>query len=465
MSKVILSTEESRRIRYIEDLRSKLNNNYLTDPSDKQTKFLLDQFFRATESKKKDVPRYALDKMELLNISFALPYTISSIIADYVGLPVTTLPVEVEESVMAYSWAGYSVFSTYVRDGEVEIETVDPAEYVQYDDYEAIYRYYREHGKRYILEMIYKMENGSCMRYSNLYEQSDNLGVEEYGIMGTPVPLSTIPSLMGIPEVEDLNIDMIPLTKIHNTRLSRSPYGTSDIDKVMSLITSIEVAAVNIQDQFLKHLQAKLAVPISSLARDEKTGMVDVRRLEVIGVDIGEQLPQYILNQNPMIQHSFTHIEMMLKQLCGILKLPAEFFPVTIKAGAESSETKEIRMGNFMKRVQKIRRRYTMALEEINRIVEKYNPSSAENVETFTVVWAEIFPKDKHKEALELQVGVTSGFISRKTAIMRYLEINEAKADEEMQRIKEEDNIYQVVKPIQTVQQDNEKQEDVIPKQ
>lgn len=457
---IILSQSDRDRMKLLESYYARLDNSYLRDVKDPQTAFIFEKFFPAfakggnvAPDPKKDIRNTQVnttfDRLALLNVSMSIPYTVASIYSDYVGDPSTPYTIQIERQKLSYSWGGMGIFVVRKNaNGEGVVDYLEPYSFVKYsEEDQAIYYMYstksqeKSSGDIFVLEQRYRKTDGGTVTKENTLFRVDSNMLSAGDLHGEKVPLSSVPETAGLEPIENIPIKTIPIVTVMNEVISGDTYGTSDILKIESLISSIEIQVVNIQDQFLKHLSAKLAVPASKLPIDRHTGLVDVTNLEVIGVEAGEINPAYILNQNPMITYAFDQIELLIKQLATIVRIPYEFFPVSTKGGAESADAKEIRISNFMKRVTTIRNKFTAGIVRVNAILSELGVNDAPTADGLSPSWGEVFPKDKHKLALEQQVAIESGFLSQKRAIMRYLEVSEQEAEQEIQTIRLEKSL------------------------
>lgn len=430
MAKIINATE-GKRLYELDQFHSMLSDDYLTDQKNLQTKFVYEQFFKGNAL-------IAKERLELLNLSYSLPSLIVEKFADYVGQPVTSLDVDIDKYVSSFIWGGMAIFRPRVTNFKFFVDYVSPSEYILEDDgTERVLTYYETTDERdvtvkYVLEQRYVKNTVT----RTLYKVTELFYVSEYSVLGQPVPLDAHPATAGLPEFEILpNIERSPLVRANNRIIKGTKHGTSEIRKVRSLISSIEIEAVNIQDQFLKHLQAKLAMPVSA-AKTDKDGMINVRDLQVIAMEAGDTLPAYIVNSNPLIQESFTQIENFIRQICAILSIPVEFVGLKEPGGAESEGTKKIRLSTFIKKVEKIRTKIESALFELFEIKKAW--SAVEKGEEFSVVWPDVFPADKKELASELDIAQNAKLISNIKAIMLYQDLTEEEALAEQEIINKE---------------------------
>lgn len=96
MNKIINSID-GKHLYELDEFHSMLSDEYLYDKENKQTKFLLEQFYRYEQDK-------GIERMKLLNLSYSLPSLITEKFADYVGEPETSLDFELDSFVSSFIW-------------------------------------------------------------------------------------------------------------------------------------------------------------------------------------------------------------------------------------------------------------------------------------------------------------------------------------------------------------------------
>ena len=430
----IINAFEGQRLYELDTLRKMLSDDYLTDPDNIQTKFVLKQFLQNCTSLSDN------ERLELLNISYSIPSIITEKFSDYVGEPKTTLDVDLDDFVSSFIWGGIAIFNPTFVNQEFDVEYIAPHQYLLDDDgTERVYNIYqivRADGTNYDA-YFFERKWVKNVIYRKLYRIRSLQSSRNFAIEGEEVPLDTIYPTFGLKPEETIDgITKSPLVKVHNRKLQNIKYGSSEIRKVRSLISSIEIQALNIQDQFLKHLQSKLAMPKSAMATDKKTGKLLISNTEVIAMEAGDALPSYILNSNPLIDKSFTQMEDMLRQISVVSNLPVEFFGLKGQGGAESAESRKLRMASFIKKIETIRSKFEDGLTELNEIRKLWDNKNAD--ETLTIQWPEIFPVATADLANELAVAQDAKLISNKKAVQRYQNITEADAEEEIKLIQQD---------------------------
>lgn len=432
----IISGKEGERLNSISEIEAMLSDKYLTDESHFQTKFILEQFFNHFKTS-----QIVKDRLRLLNISLDLPSTIVDKFVDYVGQPQLPdgLDVDLDDYISHFIWGGYSVFSPQIAGSEFKVSPVHPDEFINDGDGSTRRVQYlsvsdeKELSQKYLFQRKYYplgvIEN-------KLFKVAPVSGAEIYQVDGEEVSLDSIPATAGIPQFENSLLGRSPIVVVNGRKRDSKIYGYSEIKRVRSLITSTEVEVINIQDQFLKHLQAKMALPMSAGAVDKETGKLNVKDLEAFFVEANEMTPTYIFNENPLISKSFEFIKDSLTQICAILSLPPEFLGLKETGGAESTGTKRIRIASFIKKVEKIRSKFETGLRAIfDTYIDWFgNPSGQE----FFIMWPEIFPEGSKDVADEMAAAKDAKLISHKKAVMKYQGLTEQEAEEEIKIINEE---------------------------
>ncbi len=431
---LIINSIEGERIYDLDTFESMLSDDYLSDKTNLQTKFIFDKFFKHDAASQDD-------HLKLLNISFSIPSLITDKFSDYVGQPNMPLKLDLEDFVSAFIWGGSAIFKPAIVNDEFEVLSTPPDEYILEADgtqrtFAALVVFTDNGGillsdasrSNYLFEQTYTTDG---FLENRLYKITKGQSRNSFSVIGEQVPLSTIPATEDLPDSENLRFEKSPLVVVNNKKIKYRKYGESEIRRVRSIISSIEIELVNIQDQFLKHLQSKLAIPASRLKTDED-GQVDIKNLEVIAMEAGDTLPAYIMNTNPLIEQSFKYIEGFLRQICAVLSIPTDFLGITDAGGAETAEAKRIRLTSFIKKIEKIRSKFEVGLRAVEEVRESWF-GKMKSGEDFTISWPALFPETPKEQVEQLTKAQDAKLISNKKAIMQYqdLTMEEAEAEQE----------------------------------
>lgn len=432
----LVSKTDNTRISNLASVKTRLTSDYLTNQGDKQTSFVVAKYF-------KEDTKF----LEVLNISFNLLNNMCSIYNDYTGKPNLNYEIDIEGVAYDMAWAGYSVMVASIVDGFFTCQKVNPENYVRDSETQErlLFAYEVENNDTinyYILEKKYivsttsiKDDNGIITKQgkttieNKLYKLSSKGSLQN----ATEVPLSTIPETTDIPPAETLAIGRSPIFVFNNQKINNLFYGSSEYDKVKSIIQSIEIQSVNIQDQLLKHLQAKLLLPRMALPTRSNTNgekFVDLSKLEVLEVEEGATFtPQYVTNTNNLIQHAFTLFELLLSRFCGVSQIPKELLSITSEGGSEAYSTKLIRFSVFIKKIEKYRDVIQKQLKEIDNVRNQLGFGDGSK---FICLWDSVLPADSSVEITNLISLRNSGLISKLKAIMQAQDISLEEAEKEL---------------------------------
>ena len=453
----IISSEDLKRLKKLSDLREMLSDDYLTNLQIYQTKFIYETFISKTVKSRRHIDgnyenkiSEALKRLELLNISYGIPSLVCEIISDYINEPAIDLDIMHEGLKEDFCWAGYAVLvSRENEDGEFFVDLIEPERFIDQGDYKKqILTYYeqdsgRNKKQKYIFVQTYQKENGQWLLNNDLYLRDvqspifsqNNMGS---GIVGKKVPLTSIPQTQTF--AEQVTFDKNPIYIVHNRKRGQR-YGSSEIAKVRSLISTIELQAVNIQDQLLKHLKAKIVLPTTmylSNKVEKNGGKLDVSQLEAILTEAGMPDPKWLIQENPMIDKAFVYIDNCLKQIATELRIPGEFFQLKVQTGTESTDSKKLRMSNFFAKIDNARKKITKAYVYFMDL--KSGLDSDYEIED--VVYPPIIPESKSELSKELAIAKDSGLISQVRAIMKYNNFSREEAEAELAAIRDENKDF-----------------------
>jgi hypothetical protein len=435
---------EIQRLGQLMYTKSRLTNDYTTNTTDNQTAFLIQKFFG-----------YDTKYLQTLNISLNLFNTVCSILDDYTGQPKTNITQEIDYNRVAYdmAWAGYAVLVCNVQDNIFKVDLAFPEGYIRDNDTQERLLFSYEVANEdsvdyYVLQKTYVTnttsiqdddgiitKQGSVTITSQLYRQETQGNLDNL----TPVAMSTLEQTKDIPTSETMPIGVSPIVTIHNKKIESKDYGTSEWEKIASLVSSIEIQVVNIQDQFLKHLQAKLMIPRMAIPTKDKDGKkyVDVSQLEVVEIEDGQTFtPQYVKNTNDLMQYDFEYIDLLLTRLSVVSQIPKEILGIKAEGSSESEQTKQIRFSMFTKKIEFFRHQIEKGLKTIYNIRDQLGYGDNQD---FICVWGDVLPQDLKTKIDFISIAREQRLMSRIKAIMQVQNISEDDAMEEARLIDAEE--------------------------
>jgi hypothetical protein len=236
-------------------------------------------------------------------------------------------------------------------------------------------------------------------------------------------------------EVQILNTTRIPIYQINNIKRGYEEFGQSDYKKVMDLFNQLNLRVTQISEQLWKHLNAKLAVPEGTV---DENGEVKALEFDMIEVPENSVYPKYITNDNPQIENGFKKIDFIIKMISAITKIPLETFGIDTHAGAEKVEAMRIRQYPIIRKVDRKRMYFEDVYETMIKeaMLIEGNDMTGVNV---SIVWSDALPEDRWQKTVILTKELAAKIISKKTALKRDYGFDDKEADEELARIREDE--------------------------
>lgn len=242
----------------------------------------------------------------------------------------------------------------------------------------------------------------------------------------------------GEEEIETTGKKYIPIVQINNLKTVKEFFGGSDFKKVLGLLEEINDRFTQISLQFVKHLQAKIALP-RGLATIDENGNLKSEDLEVLLMEAGESPPAYLEYKNPLIESAFEHIDKTIDKICAITQIPRELFG-SDKGGVEKVEALRIRMLPFLKKIARAKRAFSTGIKKIlfmafeaegkvldlNKVEIRFDPG---------------LPIDQVLQASAFETAVMSGFMSKRRAISEFNLLEGDELDKEIEQIASEEEI------------------------
>lgn len=268
------------------------------------------------------------------------------------------------ESALTQSYAGKTYFEMYLKDGLAHFYELNPANvYPQYDSMFAYgeprsiviswectiggepYRFIKTHSVGLITNELRKIKKGS----------GEDLGSANLSILD--------PNLL---EIEETDLDYIPVYTVNNVKSGREVEGLSDYDDLFSLFEELTRVQSQIATQLKKHADAKMAVPPGVL---DEHGRVRVEATEMFEVASGSEdgmvVPQYITNANPMIDQAFKESEKLLEAIARVAEVSTILMDWNVSGGAERVGALRLRLLRTMSKVKRKIRPYGNVIRDM----------------------------------------------------------------------------------------------------
>ncbi len=358
---------------------------------------------------------------------------------------------DLKESISDYaedqSEFGFVVFLGWTdEEDKFHLDSVPADQYFPQADGSVIFATYKkdpddpEKKKLVLHTQHYQMEeNGEDVLIEHQAWRVDGLGVAQ-----DPYPLDKMGELIGrkLEPTENISgLGELPIRQADNGRKTKWGFGQSDYHDITPQLAEINERTTQASTVFLKNIDAKMVVPSSSLSEDEKSGETKLKQQDVYIADGKEDvIPQYIINNNPLLEDSRAHIDTELKFIEWVTGVP--MWALTKGAQAEKVESLRIQLFTALRKTAKKRSKIKRALLDMFRIGAKMTKQSEALQENDILIdFGDVLPVDEMVQVETESVKITSGVSSKKRSMMRIENYTEEEAEEELEEIASEDKI------------------------
>lgn len=150
---------------------------------------------------------------------------------------------------------------------------------------------------------------------------------------------------------------------------------------------------------------------------------------------------EFINNQNALLEKAVDYEQIQIQKISSITNVPMDFLWGTWTAGAIWEWSRELLHWSFIKRIENIRSLFDKYIWEVVQLLAK------ENWTDDTYIWPDIFSKNTQQLIEELEKAVSIWILSKRTALKRYLDLDENELDLEFNLLENENTIWWDTEP------------------
>lgn len=434
----IISPADATRLGALYQFERYTYGKYKYDIENRNTKYILETIFKGHR-----------DRLRVLNIIFSFYGLVARKFATYVGNPKNELNIDITNPIITFISQGAGILVCSSENGEFKVRVGKPDGYViEQDGTETLYTRYIEKdlSQQKFVNYILKQNYTPTGRTNTLYEVKEGFLVKNGllfgvdGVHGDKIDLSRLSSTQMLQEYEAYTLpkgQSSPLVVVNNFFDEFATYGRSEYEDIEPLVNAVERQTVNFEDQLLKHLEAKMILPASMRPYlndyfKQKGGIeMRIRDVEAMFLEMGDQIPSYLDNHNSLMDQYFTFTQELLKQACSNVSLPFEFIGLKIQGSAESSESRQYRMSDFLKKIEFIQDRFTDGLMKVYEIAKHWGYDIGEDF----IEFPEPMPRSRNEIVDYVSLAYSSGLMSRRRAVQLLQNLNEAETEIELEEI------------------------------
>lgn len=420
-------TQNSLALLAFQNSQKKLiTNEYIEDVNNPNFKYIQTKFFNLDP----------VDKVKLLNTWSWLFATVTQTISYYVWNP--NINFTIWKLVEDYLCLWFATFWVERINWKLEVKYL-PSE-----------NYYRENGIDHIVRAYQKTQNYKVTYYylitsyiwgkieNRLYESVD-FNLENL----KEVPLDTIDETSNLQPVINTWLEKV-FWVIKDDDLEDQPI--SLIDKIKNIVYSIDRKIVMFDTQFLQNVESfvllkgiNLPIKLIEKYNDKwKLNFADLWRYLTTDQD---WKIEFINNQNVLLEKAIDYEQVQIQKISSITNVPMDFLGWTWTAWAIWEWSRELLHWSFIKRIENIRSLFDKYIWEVVKLLAK------ENWIDDTYIWPDIFSKNTQQLIEELEKAVSIWILSKRTALKRYLDLDENELDLEFNLLENENTIWWDTEP------------------
>jgi hypothetical protein len=233
-------------------------------------------------------------------------------------------------------------------------------------------------------------------------------------------------------------LDELPVETANTQKTPLERFGRGSLQKVKTLLNTLDDRMTQVNIEFLKHLNALIEVPETAVTR-EKDGSVQRKKIEVILTKGGDLPSRYVTDENPLIEQAFVDMEKCLRQIAKRTLIPDAFFIDDEKGGVESVEALRTRFMAFLRRLDGDGAIAEQCIRDILRVAMKIEGKKTDVLEKLTVTFDYGLPKDWKEDVAVWGEAVAQGLASRETGVRRFQGLEGDPLKEELKKIEGEE--------------------------
>jgi len=339
---------------------------------------------------------------------------------------------------------GFEVLLGYVEDNKFKIQIVPKDQYFPQTDGSVIFATYMfdpsdtntdiKDRKKILYTQHYELNGQNVVITRELWT------IDAEGKADSVLPLSYAGITAEPSEIID-GLGRLPIQQIDNGRKTSWGFGASDYASIMPQLQEINERRTHISTQLLKNLNAKMQLPaLDSLKTDDG----NIASFDHIMVGKEDAEPKYIINENPLIEATETHIEKNFKFISWVTAIP--MFELLKSSMPERVEALRIQLFGAIRKTDRKRAKITKGVTEMIKIGYKML-NNAELESDIEIKYSDVLPTDETVEIEKENAKVDGGLSSRRSAMKRLDNFTDEEVDAELELIKKENIASGAVNP------------------
>ncbi len=304
-------------------------------------------------------------------------------------------------------------------------------------DKEQKYLNVQIHYKGYFEKRTYKMGSNSLGDLGKIVTNLQGttlIQVEEHE--------NVIGQLVEGPERVDTGLSDFAIQVLSNTKSSDSFFGMDDYTDINSLICELMVRVGQVNKILDKHSEPSINAPSSAAQQDPETGEWFLKMGNVFFRNSNEDPSMEYITWDAQLEANFKQIEVLMNQLYVLSEMGSTLLGGEDKGNANmSGRALKFKMISPLAKVKRIITLIDPIVKNVIKLVSELGGNGINNLqdETITIKWQDGLPNDELEEAEIIEKRKNSQSMSTMRALMQYDNMTKNEAEEETERIEEEE--------------------------
>jgi hypothetical protein len=216
---------------------------------------------------------------------------------------------------------------------------------------------------------------------------------QENSLEGKKVALNTLERFAGLETSVATDLDFIPIIQADRQKSSRHVCGTSLLYPIWDILQEVSEIQTQLRQERIKHLRAKMAAPMQSLARVERdrvdtpmnskqqnaaaiainAGLYDMNQ-ELFPVPAGSTvMPAYIQRDLESITKGMELIDSLLSKAAAMIGAPKSVFNIEEAAGNVKVDTEKRKDRRYVRKILQGQARIATLVEQVIQTYWQWN--------------------------------------------------------------------------------------------
>ena len=358
------------------------------------------------------------------------------------------------QNVIDCSRYGNGIFYVYEDEGKGNFDIGQPCMWIPIVDEmnnkkvtQHIIAWISETDKRYLNVQIHDKGYFEKRQYAMGESGLGNLGkivTDVYGrtLIRTDENDNTIGHLISA-EIVQTGLTDFAIQVTSNLTTSDSLTGLDDYSDINSIICELMVRVGQVNKILDKHSAPSVNAPSSAAQQDPDSGEWMLKMGNVFFRDSSDDPEMKYITWDAQLEANFKQIELLLNQLYVLSEMGATLLGGEDKGGTNASgRALKFKMISPLAKVKRITMMIDPVIKNTIKLISQLGGDGINDLtnEKITIKWQDGLPNDELEEAEVIEKRKNSGTISTERALMQYDQMGEDEAQEEVDRIKDEES-------------------------